>query len=193
MQSLAEQIIIDIIANEMAIDPARNIWVRDQNRKIPNDDGLYIIVGMVDSIFMSSQTYLRQQATPPPVTQYEVNEVALSENIQIDILSRSQAAILRRWEVIAALRSIYSQQKQEENSFKIFRQPRSFINASLPEGGSQLNRFALSFPCFVWYRKEKALSPTGNQYFDNFETRVDDEKTIGTPEGIFKFTITPED
>lgn len=198
MQSLAEQIIVDILSHEMDINPARNIWVRDQNRKIPGDDQLYIIVGMTDSTGISSQTYMKERITPNPpgdpiVAQVEVNEAQLSENIQIDLVSRSNSAILRRWEVIAALRSIYSQQQQELNDFKIFRQPRSFVNASYAEGGSQLNRFSLSFPCFVWYRKERVLDPGGSEYFDDFTTRVDDEKTIGTPEGIFEFRIAAEE
>ncbi len=195
----AEQIIVDIIAQEMEIDPAKNIWVRDQNRKIPANDELYIVVGMVDSVPISSKTHMIERVTPQPdpdpdlVQQVEINEAQLKENIQIDVLSKSDLARSRRWEVIAALRSILSQQRQEENSFKIFRLPQSFVNASIAEGGSQLNRFSMSFSCFVWYRKEKILTPDGGDYYDDFTTRVDDAETIGEDDGIFEFKITAED
>jgi len=193
---LAEQILIGVIAAEMSIDAARNIWVRDQNRKIPNDEDLYIIVGTVDSSFIASKSEMIERVTagPDPVTQQiEVTSVQLRENIQIDVLSRSNSAIIRRWEVIAALRSIRSQQAQEANYFKIFPQPLTFVNSAIAEGGSQLNRFTLSFPCFVWYRKERVLTPDGDNYYDDFTTRVDDEKTIGTENGIFEFSISAEE
>lgn len=196
--TLGEQVVLNIIRKEMEI-PQNNIWVRDQNRKIPDDDGLYLIAGMVDSMPMSAVTYMKQveipqpDPTPPIINQVEVNEVQLCENIQIDILSRSNDALKRRWEIIAALRSIYSQQQQEKYFCKIARLPRSFVNASAAEGGSQLNRFSLSFAIFVWYRKEKTLNGAAYDYYDDFTTRVDDEKTIGTPEGIFDFRIAAED
>lgn len=196
--TLAEQIVIDILKSEMEI-PNDDIWIRDQNRKIPPDDRLYVIVGMIDSAGMSSKTFMDERTTPQPdpdpplVEQIEINRVQLRENVQIDILSRSNAAITRRWEILAALRSIYAQQKQEENYFKIFRMPSNFVNTSNAEGGSQLNRYTVTVPCFVWYKKEKVLAPDGDQYYDEFRTRVDDEKTIGTPDGIFEFTIAAED
>jgi hypothetical protein len=197
MNSLAEQIIVDILGTRMAL-AAGSIWIRDQSRKIPPGNGLYVVVGMVDAASMSSLTYMEEKTTPQPepapplVEQVEINRVSMRENIQIDIFSRSNAAILRRWEILAALRSIYSQQQQEENYFKIFRIPSSFVNSSIAEGGSQLNRYTVTVPCFVWYKKETILDPDTKEYYDSFETRVDDEKTIGTEHGIFEFTITEE-
>lgn len=198
IDGITEQVLRDIIMGEMTI-PENNIWIRDQNRKIPDDTGLYIIVGMTDSTPMSAQTYMKQREIPQPppadpiIEQVEVNEVQLNERIQIDILSRSNAAILRRWEIIAALRSIRAQQAMEKNFFKISRLPTSFINSSLAEGGSQLNRFSLSFACFSWYRKERVMAGDNYDYYDDFTTRVDDEKTIGTPKGIFDFRIAAEE
>lgn len=192
MDKLVDQIIVDILQREMDM-PKDSVWIRDQNKKIPPEKGLYIVVGMVDGQPYSSQTYLRENTlTNGNVQTIEVNRVQIRENIQIDVVSRSDEAILRRWEVIAALRSIYSQNKQESNYFKIFRIPVSFLNTSDAEGGSSLNRYSITIPCFVWYKKEKVLSEVGKAYYDDFTTRVDDEQTIGTPEGIFEFEITPE-
>ena len=118
--------------------------------------------------------------------QEDGSEVMMRENIKIDILSRDNGARDKRWEVFASLQSIYSQQKQEEYQFKIFKLPTSFVNATEAEGGSQLNRFSIVIPTFSWYSKEVDL-PTDQDYYDKFETRVDDEQSIGGPEGIIEF------
>lgn len=255
MDSLPEQILVDILTEEMDMPP-NSVWVRDQNRLIPNDDGLYIIIGMVDSKPMSNTTtmiqnnalvqgtqnyfsddvqtksyfsdddetvrYVSDGGTPaqqnvdyfsdrqftkiyfsddaqtlryisgsqPEIDQVQLSTVQTCDNIMISILSRDTQALTRRWEIIAALQSIYSQQQQEANSFKIFRLPLNFVNASSAEGGSNINRFSITVPCFVWYKKEKVLTATGGDYYDDFTTRVDDEKTIGTPKPLFEFEIT---
>jgi len=188
MMILTEQIIIDIIRREMEI-PAAYAWVRDQARKIPQDDGLYVVAGMLDSYPMSATVpYLKEveiQENPRLIEVREVNDVQLSQRIQVDVFSRSNAALQRSWEIIAALNSIYAKQMQEEYNFKINRLPTAFINTSFAEGSSQLFRYSLSFSCFVWYRKEKALSTRGKLFFDDFGTRVDDDNTIATDNPIF--------
>lgn len=188
MNNLTESIVVDIIRNQMGL-VNNQIWIRDQNRKIPNDKGLYLIVGMTDARALSSKSSMITKDGD----QVELGEVQFLENIQIDILSRSNDAINRRWEIPIALKSIYAQQKQEENFFKINRLSRSFVNSSLAEGGSQLNRFTLSFSCLVWYKKETVLDPDGGDYYDDFDTRVDDKNTIGEPEGLIEFNIQAEE
>lgn len=194
MEKLTEQIIVEIIKGEMSLDD-NNVWIRDQNRKIPpSATDLFVVVGMVNTTVIASQTYMKQVEAPPGTfTQYEVNEVQSMEMIQVDVLSRSNAAILRRWEVIAAMRSIASQQAQEANNFQISRLPHNFVNSSLAEGGSQLNRFSMVFRCTTWNRKENALTPDGGDYYDDFDTRVDDANTIGQPDGLIEFNIEAED
>lgn len=200
MNSLGEQIIVGILAQEMGLTSdgaAANIWVRNQNRLIPEGRGLFVVVGMVDSEYLGATTQCIPFETPdppnPPIQgMLEVNQIVARENVQIDLFSRDDLALTRRWEIVAALRSIYSTQQQESNSFKIFRIPSSFVNSSDAEGGSTLNRFSIIIPCHVWYRKEKVLTSPNGDFYDDFKTRVDDEETIGTPDGIFEFQITPE-
>lgn len=211
---LTAQIIAEIIRRQMCL-PKQNIWLRDQNKVIPNDNGIYVVVGLVNvPSVISAQTYLRdarandwdqaggkwdifgqtfdmgQRETnydvsgqtfdragqtfdqqPPAVV--EVNRVYQREDIQIDFLSRSNAGITRNWEIIAALNSILAQQMQAYYSFKIFRLPRSFVNTSSAEGGSQLNRYSITFPTFVWYEKCAVLDPTGEFYYDSFPTKAE--------------------
>lgn len=189
MQKLAEQIIIDILKQGMDL-PNDTIWIRDTNKKIPNDDRLYCVVGMVDSVvYAANRPYLIEKQEGMNLNTYEVRECQVGENIQIDIFSRSNAAITRKWEVITSLNSIYSKQQQELYQFKLANLPRSFVNSSYPEGAAQLPRFSLIVTALTWQRVEKLLSPDGEMYYDTFSTRVDDEKTIGTDTPLIEFTI----
>lgn len=187
MQREIEKIIRDIILNEIAVD-AENVWIQDQNKVIPPDDNkLFIVVGMVDARPISNVN------RAVPVDGGGMTEVQITtqlENIQIDLFSRDNKARVTRAEVQMAMQSIFAQQKMEEFDFKIFRIPASFVNSSEAEGTSQLNRFSIVIPCHVWYRKEKAVSSTN--YYDDFDTRVDDENTIGQPDGLIEFNIKDE-
>lgn len=185
--TLAEQVIIDVLKERMGLADGQ-IWVRSQNRKIPADTKLYLIVGMVSTSVNSAQTYMEEQVIGTDTKQVEVNRVQTLENIQIDILSRSNDAITRRWEIVAALKSIYAQQKQEANYFKICREPASFLDTSSAEGSSQLNRFTITIPCFVWYKKETVLNDSYD-YYDKFTQRVDDAKTIANDTGLIEFSL----
>lgn len=197
MNRTPEAIIVDILINQMDM-PKNSVWVRNQNREIPKDQGLYIIVGMVDSQYISATNDVSPIEIPQPdpapdiSAMKETQKTITRENIQIDILSRSDSATLRRWEVIAALRSVYCQQQQEANYFKIARLPTAFLNTSDAEGGSQVNRFSLTISCHVWYIKERTLLKSGFDFYDDFTQRVDDANTIGESEGLIEFEITPE-
>lgn len=189
------QIMVNVIVREMALD-AQRVWVRNQNKKLPTDNELFIALGPERQVPLSSKTYMEQREVvnpPNPIIyqQWEVNRTQLREAIRVDVFSRNNDALFRNWEVLAALRSIYCQQMQEQNSFKIGRLPDSFIDTSAAEGGSNINRFTITFPCIAWYKKDKLLS--SGDYYDDFDTRVDVEKTIGTPEGIIEFNISAED
>jgi hypothetical protein len=188
MNSLAEQIIVNILQSEMQL-PTQSVWIRDQNRKFDDTGNLNIIVGMADSKPLGSETYM----TTVGNNQFEVQELVTRENHQIDILSRDTSALMRRSEILLALKSFYSEQQQEANNFKIFNLPTNFLNTSDAEGGSFMNRFTITIACFVWYRKTKPLYLFNGDYYDEFSTRVDDEATIGTETPFIEFYIPPSE
>ena len=190
-KGIAPQFIVDIIASEMDL-PVNSVWVSDENKVIPNDNGLYVSVGLSDSQIMSSSAYLAEQTVDSVDSVVEINQVNARENIQIDIFSKSTDAKTRHWEVVAALQSFYAQQNQEKNNWKIARIPIQFLNTSSAEGGSMINRFTIAFSCLVWYRKQKTLTVLDGDYYDDFTTRVDDEQTIGTDTPLIEFEITSE-
>lgn len=191
MNKLIAQYFVDIIVQEMSMSK-QSVWLRDQNKLINNDDGLYIIVGFVGGVPISNTTSVSQETVNNITNEYQTCEVQVMEAIQVDVLSRSNLALTRNWEVIAAMQSIYAQQVQEANNFKIFRIPHNFVNTSISEGGSMLNKYSITISALAWYRKEKVLvSPLGD-YYDNFTQRVDDAKTIGTDTPLIEFEITPD-
>lgn len=182
---LTEKVILEIIRKGMTLEDSQT-WVGDTNTKIPADTRLYVTARMVDAQPISSES----EFIPPTDNSQaaELQQYIVCENIQIDIFSRNQDLLARRWEIVGALSAIYSKQKQEEYSFKIFRLPKNFVNTSGVEGGSNIIRYSATFAAHVWYKKETVLQ-SPHDYFDTFATRVDDEVSIGTPTGIIEFTI----
>jgi len=187
MNPLAEQLIVNILASEMGLD-LDHIWIRDQNKVVPPGSEMFVVVGMVTSEIIASSN----DTVPNSAGMEEVQTVITMDHIQIDLLSRSNEAILRRWEPIGALASIYSEQQQETNNFYISPNPISFLNTSYAEGGSQINRFSITMACQVWYKKTKQIESIYGDYYDDFTARVDDEDTIQTTTPFIEFEINSE-
>lgn len=184
MDSLVSQYLVKILNLEMDM-PANSVWIREQNRRIPNDNGLYISVGFAGGA--PGYNVVRMEEING--VQSQISEVQVLERIQIDIFSNSNSALTRNWEVIAALQSFYSQQIQELYNFKIFRIPSNWLDTSAAEGANMLKRFTITIACFVWYRKIKAMPTALGDYYNDFTQRVDDAVTIGTNKPMVEFEI----
>lgn len=191
MNNNPEQIIADILKNELDLCDDQ-VVIRNQNYKLPSDQRLYVVVGQIDSRAMA----VTNSTIATDAGMDEIQQVQARENIQIDLFSVTTEAMNRRLEVLAALSSVYAEQAQEINQFKIFEIPQSFLNTTAAEGGSMLNRFSILIPCFVWYRKQKAIGNNvdrkynNGDYYDQYPARVDTEQTIGTAHGIIEFNLT---
>lgn len=165
-----EQYVVDIIRKEMGLDQ-QHIWIQAQNRKIPpNSEDLYVVVGLVDFLPISSKSYYL------PETDTERQILYGRANVQVDIFSRSNEARTRRGEVIMALNSFYSQEVQNSRQFRIFELPSSFLNLSGLAGGSDINRFTLRFYAMVAEEKDKS-----SDYYEVFNGELDiEEQTPAT-------------
>lgn len=170
-----EQALVDILSNELGM-PAGSVWIDNQNRMIPNDTGLYIAVGQIGAPQVIGNV---TETVSTDAGMSEIQQLVVRENVQIDIFSTNNAALIRRWEIIMALQSTYAQQVQELNNFKIFAIPSGFANTSSAEGGSNINRFTATISCHTWYRKEKVLTTIYGDYYDHFCTDVIDETSTG--------------
>lgn len=156
-----EEYIVDIIRKEMNLDQ-QNIWIHSQNRKIPpQSQELYVTVGCVDFLPISSKSRYN------PEDDTEIQTVYGRASVQIDILSRSREARIRRAELLMALNSFYSKEVQDKKQFRIFELPPRFINTSGLEGGSEINRFSLIIRAMISEDKSK-----NTDYYDVFNADI---------------------
>jgi len=156
-----EEYIVDIIRKEMNLSQ-QNIWIHSQNRKIPpQSQELYVTVGCVDFLPISSKSRFDVENNS------EIQTVYGRASVQIDILSRSREARIRRAELLMALNSYYSKEVQDKKQFRIFELPARFINTSSLEGGSEINRFSLIIRAMISEDKVKETD-----YYDTFNARI---------------------
>lgn len=184
-----ENYIFNLLKYEMELDDDQ-AFIRNNDYVLPDDeDGLFVAVGMVDSqVFANSN-----KTEPNDAGMQETQRVLMRENIQVDIFSKNTDALTRRWEVVAALRSVFSQQLQEQYQFKIFSIPSSFINTTDTEGADRIHKFSIIIPLHVWYAKQKQIGNAyddNGDYFTSFSTVGEDEQTIEDDTHIFEFTLT---
>lgn len=114
----------------------------------------------------------------------EHTQQIIDDEIQIDIFSRNNDARIRRYEVLSALTSYYSQQQQEKYQFKIYNIPRRIINTSRAEGAATIYRYTLTIStqyCKEWTRQV--------DYFNTFPTNI---TTEGTITDVSNFTVIEE-
>lgn len=160
-----EEYIVDIIRTEMDI-PQQNIWIQSQNRKIPpQSKELYCVVGVTNFKPISSKSRFLSESLEEEQTMYGRCDV------QVDLMSRSNEARIRRSELLLALSSYYSKNVQDSNCFRIFELPTMFINTSGLQGGSDINRFTLIIPTMISETKIRSV-----EYYDKFKIEVSEEK-----------------
>jgi hypothetical protein len=149
----ADIMICDIITNDMNLNPKR-VVVQNQNYEAPKDQSLYITVRTGSPKVLSvTNTYDNNK---------EIKQTVNYIPIAINITSRNREAMERKEEVLMALNSTYSRQKQEEYQIKIFR-PSQIMDLSFIEGSAGLNRYKID--CIVSQLKtvEKTID-----YYDKF-------------------------
>jgi len=162
-----EEYVVDIIRTELGLDQ-QHIWIQSQNRKIPpNSNDLYVVVGVVDFLPISSKSYYMSEKD------IERQIIYGRANVQVDIFSRSNEARNRRGEILMALNSFYSKGIQDSKQFRIFELPSTFLNLSGLAGGSDINRFTMRFYAMIAESKEKS-----SDYYNIFneELHIEDEQ-----------------
>ncbi len=150
-------ILCDIIATDMSLD-AERVVVYNQNWKSPKDDDIYIIVSEGTSKVIANTNRF------DPDTEKEIKRVSVSTTYNIEITSRNTDAKYRKAEVLAALGSNYSEQKQEENHIRIFR-TNQILDLSFVDGRSALSRYQIPVIINSVQTYEKAIT-----YFDKLQT-----------------------
>jgi hypothetical protein len=162
---ITAQIICDIIKKGLSLTD-NQIWIYNQRRSIPEEKGLFVVVGM-----MAMKPYgNNNRNTANANGQYDNLTQYMQETITIDVMSYTTEAVERYAEVMGALTSTYSQQIQESLGLKIASIPSTMNDVSQVEGASLIYRIAITLQVLRKY--EKIIGAT---YYDNFD-EVDTSK-----------------
>lgn len=172
-----EAILVDIIQTELNLpddygttdrgDLIPCVTIYAQNIKLFNTDRIQITIKTLTARDYSNRIeYIENPKPEAPDGSdafLEVQDINQGRMMQIDVYSRNNEARQRFWEVSAALKSTYAAQMQDLYSFKIGTITND-INLSGLDGGSDINRYTLTFEVLVHYQKSKAID-----YYDKFQ------------------------
>lgn len=157
---VTSQIICDIIQNCMGISTDQ-IWIYNQRRAIPEDERMYITVGVIGVKPYGNNNHVTYDTTTTMtdnISQY------MQETISIDVMSYTTEAIERYNEVMGSLASTYSAQTQEALGLKIATIPSTINDVSAVEGATLLYRMSLTLNVL---RKYDMLITSGS-FYDKF-------------------------
>lgn len=138
----------DILMNQLNIPPTR-IWVADDKYDIPETDDMKIVLTAIPGKILANESFVKDLGNGPQ----EVQQLATCEMVQIDIMSVTNEARVRKEEVIMALAGIYAQQICEQYCLKIAHIPSGFVDVSANENTAQLKRYAITIVINALYTK----------------------------------------
>lgn len=175
-----EKILVDIIKHELNLpdnygttsngDVIPSVIIYGQNIKLFNTDKMQITVRTVSQRVWSNRNEFKDITVSQQTNYTEIQDINESRFMQVDVYSRNNDARERFWEVSMALRSVYAEQQMDLYGFKIGTITNS-QNTSGLDGGSDINRFTISFNVLTHQHKEKAVD-----YYDKFETTFNNEQ-----------------
>lgn len=175
-----EKILVDIIKHELNLpdnygttsngDVIPSVIIYGQNIKLFNTDKMQITVRTVSQRVWSNRNEFKDITVSQQTNYTEIQDINESRFMQVDVYSRNNDARERFWEVSMALRSVYAEQQMDLYGFKIGTITNS-QNTSGLDGGSDINRFTISFNVLTHQHKEK-----GVDYYDKFETTFNNEQ-----------------
>lgn len=154
----ALQLLGRIIQRELGLEEGR-VYLWDQKINAPTDKGLFIAISA-----LSPKCYANINKFNPD-TQNQEQQSSWATDVDVDIISRGPEARDRKEEVVMALKSQYSEQQQERNSFAIASIPTAIRNLSEIDGTAIPYRFNFSLRLLYTVKK---IQPAG--YMDTFPT-----------------------
>jgi len=152
------QLLCDILQTELGLADGR-VYQWDQKINSPTDNDLFLALSVLNCKPFSNTREYDGSGAGLDVIQ----STNFSATIQIDVISRGIAARDRKEEVLLALNSVYAEQQQELNSFRVFPLSQSFVNLSGIDGAAIPYRFSISVNMQYAVVKTKAVP-----YFDTF-------------------------
>lgn len=184
MNKSIEKILVDIITHELDLpetygttergDVIPCVVIYSQNIKLFNTDKLQITVRA--SNFNTYSNRIEFKENPKPLkpdgsdTYIQVQDLNQSCMIQIDCYSRNNEALNRHHEIIFAMDSVYAQEQMDLYNFKLGLIGNE-VNNSGVDGGSDINRFTITFNAIIHFHKEKYIN-----YYDKFKVTANNEQ-----------------
>lgn len=181
MQRSIEKILVDIIKHELNLpdnygttskgDVIPSVIIYGQNIKLFNTDKMQITVRTVSQKVWSNRSEFKEIPVSKDQTAFtEIQDINESRMMQVDVYSRNNDARERFWEVSMALKSTYAQQQMDLYNFKIGTMTNS-QNTSGLDGGSDINRFTITFNVLTHQQKSKPVD-----YYDKFTATFNNEQ-----------------
>jgi len=152
------QLLCDVLATELGLAPGR-VYLWDQKNMQPTDAGMFIVVQELNPKCFGN--IIKND----PITGDSLQSVNMHSMLSIDIKSRGPEARDRKEEVVMALKSIYSEQQQNANNFRIFPVIGHIVNLSEIDGAAIPYRYNLSANIQYSVSKTKAV-PLYTQFSD---------------------------
>ena len=180
MQKSIEKILVGIIKHELNLpdnygttsngDVIPSVIIYGQNIKLFNTDKMQITVRTVSQRVWSNRSEFKEITTSNQTAFTEIQDINESRLMQVDVYSRNNDARERFWEVSMALKSTYAQQQMDLYNFKIGTMTNS-QNTSGLDGGSDINRFTVTFNVLTHQQKQKPVD-----YYDKFTATFNNEQ-----------------
>lgn len=146
--------ICTIIQNYMDLTPGQ-IWIKDSKINQPTDQTLSVSVG-----FMGLKSYGSSILADGSTETIGTN---MSGTVSIDIQGRTFDVVLRKEEIIQAMRSTFAKESQIANGFLIAEIPSSMNDISGLDGAAIPYRFQITFNVQFLVKKSKTI-----EYYDTF-------------------------
>jgi hypothetical protein len=156
------QLFCDVLQQELFPNTTQRVWFWDQKVDEPTDDGMFIVCRVLNPKVFGNTN----KVCSGDIGAQQVQSAYMNVQLQIDVKSRSTEALDRLEEIVQALNSIYSQQQQEANAFKIFPVTNNIVDMSGLDGAAIPYRFVLSVKIQYTKTTIKRAAP----YYDTFST-----------------------
>ncbi len=164
-------IIRDIIKTQLALTD-QEIWLFNQDFKIPQTSGLFITLESVNSTNFANNNKFVENDAKNGID--EVQTINKQEEIAIELFSKNREAQTRQDEVRMALNSFYAREQQEIFQFKVAKINNPFQNISAAEGTGILTRFRLIVLVQSWEERIAAVP----FYDNNFEAKIETDPEV---------------
>lgn len=178
-------ILVDIVRNYMVLTNDQ-IWQYNNKKIEPNNTSLFVVVHYLGSKPYSTNSEFELDQTQDPPVGIETTFVQTMEFFRIEICSADRVAQARKEEIAAAMSASYSQNQQLLYGFKIFSVSENFMNVSIKDGGSMLNRFMIDVSLMAWKSFTRNVD-----YYDNFSYELIPDRSLGfllLDDGFFLLT-----